>query len=126
MLCPENLVGYSFIIKGRVGRGKRPPSSSFLSRRQASIMSSFSRLGFLSLHGQARTVMTLWKLLFLCVQRACLRRHKLTELTEQDVGLMPPLFYCLGACLMLRLHGFLAKQTCLVLWLSKPAFLSDH
>ena len=33
---------------------------------------------------------------------------------------MPPLFYCFGACLMLLLHGFVAKQTCLVLWLSKP------
>ena len=64
MLCPENLVGYNFIIKGKVGRGKNPPSSSFFSRRQASIISSSCRLGrgvFLSLHGQARTVMALWK-----------------------------------------------------------------
>ena len=57
--APENLVGYSFIITGKVRRGKRPPSSSFLSRHYAFINSSSSRLGrgvFLSLHGQARTV----------------------------------------------------------------------
>ena len=60
----ENLVGYSFIIKGKVGRKKRQPSSAFLSRRHASIISSSSRLDrgvFLSLHGQAWTVMALWK-----------------------------------------------------------------
>ena len=27
--CPENLVGYTFIIKGKVGRGRRPSASSF-------------------------------------------------------------------------------------------------
>ena len=27
---------------------------------------------------------------------------------------------------MLLLHGFVAKQSCLVLWLSKPALLSNH
>ena len=39
---------------------------------------------------------------------------------------MIPLFYCLGAFLRLLLHGFVAKQACLALWLNKPAFLSDH
>ena len=34
--------------------------------------------------------------------------------------------YYLGACLMLLLHGFFAKQAHLVLWVSKPAFSSDH
>ena len=57
---PENLVGYSFIIKGIVGgRGERPLSSSFLSRRHASVISSSSRLArgvFSSLHGQAKTI----------------------------------------------------------------------
>ena len=68
MLCPENLVGYSFIIKGKVcvcgGGAGRPLYSSFLSRRHDSIMSSSSRLDsgvFISLHGQAGTVMALWK-----------------------------------------------------------------
>ena len=27
--CPENIVGYSFIIKGKIARGKRPTYSSF-------------------------------------------------------------------------------------------------
>ena len=49
----ENLVRYSFIIKGKVGRGERPLSSSFLSRHQPSIISSSFGLGtevfFLSL-----------------------------------------------------------------------------
>ena len=60
----KNLVGYSFIIKGKMGRGKRLPSSSFLSRHHTFIISSSSRLGrgvFLSLHGQAGTVMVQWK-----------------------------------------------------------------
>ena len=41
-------------------------------------------------------------------------------------GLMPPLFHCLGAGLRLLFQGFVAKQTCLVLWLSKPTFLSNR
>ena len=56
MPWPKNLLGYSFIIKGKVERGRRT-SLSFLSRRYASIIGSSSRLGrgvFLSLHGQAR------------------------------------------------------------------------
>ena len=56
MSCPKNLPSYSFIIRGKVGRGKRT-SLSFLSRCHASIISSSSRLGrvFLSLRGQARS-----------------------------------------------------------------------
>ena len=38
------------------------------------------------------------------------------------MGLIPPLFYCLGACLVLLLHGFVANQTCLILWLNKHNF----
>jgi len=53
------------------------------------------------------------------------REHGLSELPGQDVGLRPPLFYCLGASLMILLCVFAAEQACLVLWLSKPAFLSD-
>ena len=67
----ENLLGYSFIIKWKVGRGRRP-SISFLSRCHASIMSSSSRYGrgvLLSLHSQARSTNSC----FLCVQRACSR-----------------------------------------------------
>ena len=56
----------------------------------------------------------------------CLRNHSLTEFTGQDVCFIPPLFSYLGACLMLLLHGFVAKQACLVLWLSKPPFVSSY
>ena len=58
--CPRVLSGLHFYKKGREGRG-RGPSLSFLSRHHAFNVSSSSRLGFLSLHGQARTVMALWK-----------------------------------------------------------------
>ena len=56
-------------------------------------------------------------IVFFCVQRSLI-----TELAGQDVGLMPPSFYFWE----LLLHGFVAKQACLVLWLSKPVFMSDH
>ena len=61
-----------------------------------------------------------------CMQRAHLRGHYIIQFTGQDVGLIPPLFVLLGACLMLLLHSFVAKQVCLVLWLSEPVFLSAH
>ena len=35
---PQDLVGYSFIVKRKVGRGKDQFSFSFLSRHQASIL----------------------------------------------------------------------------------------
>ena len=44
MPYPENLLGYSFIIKGKVA-GWGGGSSSFLSRHHASIISSSSSLG---------------------------------------------------------------------------------
>ena len=37
-------------------------------------------------------------------REACPRHHQLTDLLGQDVGLILPLFHCLGACLMLLLH----------------------
>ena len=40
---PQNLLGYSFIIKGKVERGRRT-SLSFLHRRPISIISFSSRL----------------------------------------------------------------------------------
>ena len=61
MPCPGNLVCYGFIIRGKVRRGKRPLSSSFFSRHQTSVISPSSTSGggvFLSLHNQARTVIT--------------------------------------------------------------------
>ena len=35
-------------------------------------------------------------------------------------------FIGLGACLKLLLYGFIAEQACLLLWLSKAAFLSER
>ena len=64
-LCPENLVGCSFIMQRKVGLGKRPLSYSFLSRYYVSNFSSSSNLSrdiFLSLLVQAGTVMALRKM----------------------------------------------------------------
>ena len=96
MPCSKNLVGSSFIIKGQVGKGGRS-SLPFLSRCHVSIISSSSRLGkeiFLSLQDQARST----NYHFLCVQRAY---PNFLSLLGRMLGLMPPLFYCLGACPML-------------------------
>ena len=68
------------------------------------------------LRGQVRTTDYSF---FMCVESL----SYLAELTGQDVGLMPPLFYCLGTCLWHLFHSFVAKEACLVLWLSKPVFL---
>ena len=96
MLCPKNLVGnrvflgvvvgYSFIMKGKV-------EGSFV----VPVWSNY-----------------IHKLLFFmgAESMSCTRSHLLTELTGQDVGLVSPLFYCLGACHMLLLHGFVIMQTC--------------
>ena len=56
---PRNLLGYSFIIKGKVGRGRRT-SLPFLSRCHASITSSSSTLDkgvFLCLHGRVHKLL---------------------------------------------------------------------
>ena len=58
--------------------------------------------------------------IYLRGQRACSGGHKLTELIGQNVGTMPLLSYVLGTCLLLLLHGFVAKQVGLILLLSKP------
>ena len=95
--------GYSFIRKGKVGRGRRP--LSFFSRHHASTISSYSRLGrgvFLFLCDQARST----NYCFLHEQRV---------VTGQDVDLMP-LFIVLWACVLLLLHGLL---------LSKPDFFKS-
>ena len=60
----QELIGYSVIIKGKEGRGKTPSPSSFLNRCHTSTFCSTSMSGgevFLSLYGQVRTVMALWK-----------------------------------------------------------------
>ena len=141
MSCPENLVGYSFMIKKKVGRGKRPLYSSFLTRHHASIISSSSRLGwtvFLSLHGQARTVMALWKNYFrsqyseglslwhvtfpqIIVFSVC-REHILGVINLlSSLGRMwvscHHCFIVWGHVSCFCCMGFVAKQACLVLFL---------
>ena len=72
MLRPENLPDHSFIIKGKVGRGRR--TLSFLSRRHASIISSSSRWsGEFSACYMVRP--SPQSIVFLCVQRACPGNH---------------------------------------------------
>ena len=119
------------------------PSSSFLSRPQVSINNSSSTSGggaFLSLGGQAKTVRVQWQrakgwqhilklgessqvsgpplfLTFLfCMgtERQVLGIVTLLSSLGRMWLLSPSLFYCLGACLMLLLCGFVAKQACLV------------
>ena len=109
-----------FIIKGTVG-GRT--SLSFLRKHHASIISSSSRLSggvYLSLHGQAESI----NYCFLCVHSICLRDHHLAHWALCRSH--SPLFYCLGAHLVFLLPNFVAKQACLILWLSKPGFLRDY
>ena len=147
MLCPENLVGYSFIIKGKVcvcgwgGVGERPLYSSFLSRCHDSIISSSSRLGsgvFISLYGQAGTVMALWKNNFGSQYNEELSLWSVTfpeivvfyvckEHVLEVINLLSSLDWMWISCH----HCFIVLRhvSCLcfmVLWLSKPVFLSDH
>ena len=64
--CPENLLGYSSIIKGKSGEGRI--SFIFLSRRHAPIISSSSRLSrgvSSSLCGQVRSTNYCF---FMCVE----------------------------------------------------------
>lgn len=69
----ENLLVYSFIIKGEVGKGRRP-ALSFLSRHQVFIINSFSRLSRgvrLSVRVRLGPQITV----FLRAQKACPRDH---------------------------------------------------
>ena len=118
--CSQNLRGYNFTIKGKVERG-RTTSLSFLHRRHVSIISFSPRLNkgvFLSLYGQASSTNNC----FLCVQRA--HPNLLGSMGRMWVSCTIVLL--LGACLVLLSYGFVAKQDCLVLRLSKTAFLSNH
>ena len=47
------------------------------------------------------------------------------ELTSQDVSLLPPQFDYFGPCLMLLLHGFVAKQVSLVKRDASPGSMHD-
>ena len=102
----QELTGLQFHNQSKVGRG-RSPSPSFLSRRHVSIIHSSSRLSrgvFLSLGGQAGPQMIVFYVF---------REHLGIINLLSSLGRMwvSPLC-CLGSCLMLPLHGFVAKQAC--------------
>ena len=115
----ENLLVYSFIIKGEVGKGRRT-SLSFLSRCHASIISSFSRLRrgvFLSLLGQASST----NYCCLCVQRACCRESLIfwahwavCESHATIISLFWGTSHASAAwfCCWANMLGFVVKQTC--------------
>ena len=98
-------------------------SLSLLSRGHASVISSSPRVGkgvFLSLRVKlgSQTVD-----FYVCAEHVLVVINFLSSLGRTE--LIPPLFYCLGACLVLLPPGFVPKQACLLLWLSKAAFLSN-
>ena len=107
---PENLVGYSFIIKGEVGRGRF--SLSFLYRYHVSIMNSSSRLGkgVFSLHSQTRSV---HKLVFCVCKEHVLRiANLLSSLGSRWVSY----HHCF------IVWGHVLRFSCMVMLLSKPAW----
>ena len=113
----ENLLGYRFIIRGKVGRGKRP-SLLFLNGRHASVISSSSRLGrevFLFLCGKARSAN--YCFLLICVQRACL------DLLSSPSRMWVSYYHCFIVwgmslaslalfCCQTSLLDFVVKHTC--------------
>ena len=121
---PKNLVGYSFVIKGKVW--KERTSLCFLSRHHAPIISSSFRLGrgvFLSLHGQARPT-NYWGF-FVCRDLVLGIINWLSALVRVWVS-------C-HHCLILWGHVphfccmvLLLSKPCLVFWLSSLASLSNH
>ena len=128
--APENLVGYSFIIRGRVERGKRPHSSSFLSRCHAYIINSSSRCGagdFFVPTWSSQNCKTYFKSVYNEHLSILGIINLLSSLGRMWVSCPhETMFYCFEVCLVLLLCSFVAKQACLILWLSKHGFLSNH
>ena len=113
----ENLLGYSFIIR-KSGEGRRP-SLSFLSKHQRfyhQLLLQVEQGSFLSLHRQARFT----NYCFFYVYRQYVRG--IINLLSSLCSMWVSMFHCFGGCLVLLLCGFVAKEACLLLWLSKPAF----
>ena len=105
-------MAYSFIIKGKVGRGRRT-SLSFLSRCHASIISCSSRLSrevFLFLHCQTSPQITA----FHVCREHVLGIMNLLSSRVRMCGSHATIVYCLGHVLCF---------CCMVLLLSKPACL---
>ena len=143
---PKNLLDYSFIIKGKVGR--RRISLSFLSRCPASFSSSsrLSRGVFSPLNSQARSPNYH---LCVCVQRACTGIVNLLSSLRRSHATIVLLFWVMSHasvawfCFQSKLAWFYHKASlsdCDTKWLillyesSKPTlfqnfsitFLSDH
>ena len=108
--CPKNSVGYSFIIKGKLGR---EGTLCFLGRHHASIISSSSMLGkgvFLSLGGQARS--TNYYFFYVC------REHVLgiINLLSSPGGIWVSCHH------WFVIWGHVSCIYCMALLLSKPAW----
>ena len=146
---PKNLLVCSFIIKGKVGRERRqrPPSSSFLSSYQA------PPPGWAGEFSCPHTIKprqhdTMEKIFQVSVQWGSLLRNVIfPQIIVFYVGreyvlgvinllsLLSRMWVSGHRCFIVCVGGdvssfccmnFIAKQPCLVLWVSKPAFLSDH
>ena len=112
MLNLEKLLSYSFIIKGKVTRGRRP-SLSFLSRPHVSIISSSSMLSrgvFLSLCGQVRS--TNYYFFYVCKEYVLGIINLLRSLGRMWVSC----HHCF------IVWGHVLCFSCMVLLLSKPAW----
>ena len=61
-------------------------------------------------------------IVFLCLHRAC------PNLLSSLVRMWGSCYHCflVWGMSLASVHGFVAKQACLALWLSKPSFLSNH
>ena len=103
---PRNLLGYSFIIKGKVGRGRRT-SLPFLSRCHASITSSSSRLSrgvFLSLVVKLGPQVTVFHV---CREHVLGTVNLVSSLGRY--GSHAAIVLLFTARLLLPLHGFVTK-----------------
>ena len=100
----RELIGLSFYNQRKSGE-RRKPFLSFLSRCHSpppGWAGEFSRPYMVKLGAQI--------IVFYVCREHALGIINLLSSDGQDVSLMAPLFYCLGACLVLLLPGFIAKQ----------------
>lgn len=107
---PANFLGYSFIITGKVGRGR--PSLTFLSRHHSSIISSSSRLSrFLWPLPQVSSKVDK-RLFFFNVCREHVPWIVKFRAPWAGCGAHATTGSLLGAGLLLLVRGSVAKQTC--------------
>ena len=142
---PENLVGYRFIIKGKVRRKARPPSSSSLAVSSApppgwagECSCSYRVKPGLSWHcGKIMSGLSAVRAFHL--EMSSFHKSLLFMYPESTCwgssASCAPWAGCRSRATTVSLFGgvshavvtwWLSKQACLVLWLSQPAFFSDH